>query len=421
MTHLPMQVFMLDPRIKAERIGREWLALCLSTEAVYRLTDEVAEVVRLLQDGPHELPPELLQAADVLLDHGMILRVEAPPAFVFSRRRALQMGAVGGAGMAAMAVGLTATALPAAAAGGSFNTVAVANAGTFNTDWGFYSIGDFAAWWFKVGGATTTWTPITGKSRKIRFLLVGGGGGGGTGNENRNRSGGGGGAGGVYVSEVAGVTIPGGQAVTFTQIGVGGSGGTGTTAANNTASTSTIWTNTTTGTKTAYPGTGGRGVSNPTDPAATARGAGGGGYNSSGTLTAGVTASTASGQDLSVQGLGGGASITGSNNNRPGGGGGGAGGAGGTAANSTTGGAGGTGYDAVTDFGYTVKVAGGGGGFGRNTEGTATDGGGTGGSASVSPLAGVNPGSGGGGGGYNNGFSAGAAGSAGIIIIREVS
>ncbi|MDP2324116.1 MAG: hypothetical protein Q8N51_08810, partial [Gammaproteobacteria bacterium] len=235
MAHLPVQVFMLDPQIKAERIGPEWLALCLSTDAVYRLTDEVAEVVRLLQDGPRELPAELLRAADVLLDHGMILRVESPSAFVFSRRRALQLGAVGGAGVAAMAVGLTATALPAAAAGASINTVAVANAGTFNVDWGFYAVGNFSAWWFLQGGATTTWTPRTGNSLTIRYLLVGGGGGGGTGNESRNRSGGGGGAGGVYVSAVAGVTIPGGQSVTFTQIGTGGSGGTGATAANNTA------------------------------------------------------------------------------------------------------------------------------------------------------------------------------------------
>ena len=169
---------------------------------MYRLTDEVAEVVGLLQDGPRELPPELLVAADVLLDHGMILRVEAPPGFVLSRRRALQLGAVGGAGVAATAVGLTATALPAAAAGASCNTVAVANAGTFHADWGFIRSAFFAAWWFTQGGPTTTWTPITGKSRHIRYLLVGGGGGGGTGNDGVNRDGGG--AGGVYVSAAAG-------------------------------------------------------------------------------------------------------------------------------------------------------------------------------------------------------------------------
>ncbi|MDP2013117.1 MAG: hypothetical protein Q8L05_02715, partial [Actinomycetota bacterium] len=65
-----LQVFMLDPQVKIERVGREWLALCLPTDAVYRMTNEVAEVVRLLQDGPRELPGELLPAANVLLDHG---------------------------------------------------------------------------------------------------------------------------------------------------------------------------------------------------------------------------------------------------------------------------------------------------------------------------------------------------------------
>ena len=236
-------------------------------------------------------------------------------------------------------------------------------------------------------------TPLSDLSYEIDCLVVAGGGGGGADN------GGGGGSGGVIIGQKT--LVPGLQ-YTIT-VGAGGAGAVSGTAKGSNGNDSIFSTFIAEG--------GGGGGAGGTNTIGADGGSGGGG--------GGQTASPAGGAGTVDQGNNGGAGSPGTGaGDRAGGGGGGAGAVGVDGTNSASGNGGAGIASSIT--GTSVTYAGGGGG-GTETGNTVGSGGAGGGGAGGGQLAAGTAGTantGGGGGGSGNGFTTGANGGSGIVILR---
>jgi hypothetical protein len=244
----------------------------------------------------------------------------------------------------------------------------------------------------------------------VRYLVVAGGGGGGS------DVGGGGGAGGFRTDTNFSVTS--GSAITVT-VGTGGAGGAGGSGNNGTKGNSSSFSTITA----EGGGYGGKGGGSAVDGGSGGSGGGAGGYIA---RNGGAASTSPSGQGNAG---GGSTAFNGSTGPWASGGGGGAKdtspiGTGGSGTNSPlAGGVGGAGKDSDIS-GSTVTYAGGGGGSyynlsagtGAGASGGSGGGGAGGGYPNPSAVAGTN-GLGGGGGGGSGGYSAGAKGGDGVVII----
>lgn len=195
--------------LRVEELDGELVVLNPSGETVHRVTGDGVAAVRLLEHGvsEREVPPELVDAVESLVDSGLVAGRQSP-----SRRTVIAGG--GAAAFAAATVTTFALADPAAAWSRCKNGKTPTPNDSGSTGKKYTTAGTFT--W--TSGPSGFHSPNTQQSYNILVRAWGGGGGGGV---DGGTYGGGGGGGGAYVDATISVLECTDYTVT---VGVGGSG-----------------------------------------------------------------------------------------------------------------------------------------------------------------------------------------------------